>query len=157
MKASLFTTLCLVMALAACGQPVEASATSTETTDALEDVTSMNPSVRAALEVVHAAGDGTGTTGGEAEVVEVSADGDGEIVEASVDTQQMAMEELREEMPDHAQHANDDGSFNRDSAARAIFESEGCSAEEAYDRADIMAREWYAAYEAKTYEILQRV
>ena len=50
MKASIFTIGCLAMALAACGQPVQEPGAMVE--NAQSESEPMNPSVRAALEVV---------------------------------------------------------------------------------------------------------
>jgi hypothetical protein len=55
MKASLFTTLCLVMVLAACGQPVQETAASAEPANDQSETEPMNPTVRTALELVPAA------------------------------------------------------------------------------------------------------
>jgi hypothetical protein len=52
MKASLFTTLCLVMVLAACGQPVQGPGASVETGNSQSGSEAMRQEVRAALQVV---------------------------------------------------------------------------------------------------------
>ena len=52
MKVSLFTTLCLAVALVACGQPVQNSDASSESANVQSDSESVNRPAIAALEVV---------------------------------------------------------------------------------------------------------
>jgi hypothetical protein len=55
MRRSLFAIGCLSMALTACGQPVQETAASAEPANDQSETEPMNPSVRAALDVVPAA------------------------------------------------------------------------------------------------------
>lgn len=76
---------------------------------------------------------------------------------ANMDPKAIAIAELKAEMPDHAPFVDDDGIFNVDEAARALFETGNFSAEEAYDRAEQMESEWDVAYALKHQEVVTRV
>ena len=85
-----------------------------------------------------------------------------EITDPAEDTEhfsvnQIVIAEAKAENPELAPFVNDDGSFDTRALARVFYETGNYTAEEAYNRAQEMAREWYRAYERKSQEVTSRV